>query len=104
VYRKRVDMRLLIEFADGEQGNEDRNLQWMVGGQSKWKTEWKPEVWHNIAYEIVRVLSDSYPGSKLMMKQDFGGQTVSFWHSTAAEPLKQTAGPFKASTNSVRRS
>jgi hypothetical protein len=43
---------------DGQQGTADPNLQLMVGGQSKWKVEWKPDVWHNIAYEIVRVFAD----------------------------------------------
>lgn len=39
---------------DGEQGTENPNLQWMVGGKSQWKTKWEADVWHNIAYEIVR--------------------------------------------------
>jgi hypothetical protein len=56
----------------------------MVGGQSKWSTEWKADVWYNIAYEI-----------------DFTGGNVSFWYSTGSDPLKLTKGPFKASTRSV---
>lgn len=41
---------------DGESGTSDANLQWMVGGVSQWKVNWDPNVWHNIAYEIVRQL------------------------------------------------
>ncbi|KAF2436105.1 hypothetical protein EJ08DRAFT_685015 [Tothia fuscella] len=70
-------------WVSGEQGISNPNLQFMIGGQSKWKVEWKPQVWHNIAYEI-----------------DFSGGSVSFWHSTGSEPLKMTAGPFKTSTSS----
>jgi hypothetical protein len=40
-------------WISGQQGTGDPNLQWMVGGQSKWKVEWKPDVWHNVVYEIV---------------------------------------------------
>lgn len=74
----------MCNATDGQQGTADPNLQWMVGGQSKWKTEWKADVWHNVAYDI-----------------DFSGGSVSFWHSTGAEPLKLTAGPVKISTSSV---
>lgn len=49
-----------MSLVDGEQGSEDPNLQWMVGGQSKWKTDWKPNVWHNVAYEIVSNVLDYY--------------------------------------------
>lgn len=40
-------------WISGEQGAANPNLQFMVSQQSKWKTEWKPNVWHNIAFEIV---------------------------------------------------
>lgn len=40
-------------WISGEQGESNVNLQWMTNQQSHWKTEWKPDVWHNIAYEIV---------------------------------------------------
>ncbi|KAF2402125.1 hypothetical protein EJ06DRAFT_547554 [Trichodelitschia bisporula] len=70
-------------WVNGEQGTSNGNLQWMVGGQSKWKTEWKADVWHNVAYEI-----------------DFAANTVGFWHSTGGDPLKQTVAPMKASTSS----
>lgn len=40
-------------WISGEQGTSNKNLQWMVGQRSLWKTEWKPDVWHNVAYEIV---------------------------------------------------
>jgi hypothetical protein len=40
-------------WISGEQGASNPNLQFMVQQKSLWKTEWKPDVWHNIAYEIV---------------------------------------------------
>lgn len=40
-------------WISGEQGTSNTNLQWMVGGQSKWKVELKANEWHNVAYEIV---------------------------------------------------
>ncbi|KAF2455295.1 hypothetical protein BDY21DRAFT_289763 [Lineolata rhizophorae] len=70
-------------WVNGEQGTENPNLQWMVGGQGQWEVEWEPDVWHNIAYEI-----------------DFGSGSVTFWHSTGADPLEQTAGPVSGSTSS----
>ncbi len=44
-------------WISGEQGTSNPNLQWMVSQKSQWKTEWKPNVWHNVAYEIVRLPS-----------------------------------------------
>ena len=41
-------------WISGESGTSNANLQWMTNQQSRWKTEWKAGVWHNIAYEIVR--------------------------------------------------
>lgn len=40
-------------WISGEQGTENPNLQFMVSQKGLWKTEWAPDVWHNIAYEIV---------------------------------------------------
>jgi hypothetical protein len=40
-------------WVNGESGTSNTNLQWMVGGQSKWKVELVADVWHNVAYEIV---------------------------------------------------
>jgi hypothetical protein len=40
-------------WVNGEQGTSNTNLQWMVGGQSKWKVNLEADVWHNVAYEIV---------------------------------------------------
>lgn len=71
-------------WVNGEQGDQNPNLQWMVGGQGKWKTLWEADVWHNVAYEI-----------------DFSTNTVAFWHSTGSDALELTAGPFSASTSSV---
>lgn len=33
----------------------------MVGGQSKWKVTLDADVWHNVAYEIVRFPRPLYP-------------------------------------------
>ena len=70
-------------WISGEAGTKNTNLQWMVGGQSKWKAELVADETHNVAYEI-----------------DFDGGEVTFWHSTGSEPLVKTAGPFKSSTDS----
>ncbi|CAO2654143.1 Nn.00g108760.m01.CDS01 [Neocucurbitaria sp. VM-36] len=70
-------------WVNGESGTSNTNLQWMVGGQSKWKVELKADEWHNVAYEI-----------------NFSSNQVTFWHSTGTDPLVKTAGPFSASTSS----
>ena len=59
------------------------NLQWHVGGVSKWEVELVADEWHNAAYEI-----------------DFDGGSVTFWHSTGSAALTKTAGPFAATTSS----
>ncbi|KAK7711212.1 hypothetical protein SLS57_008127 [Botryosphaeria dothidea] len=70
-------------WVNGESGESNPNLQWMVGGTGKWSTAFDADVWHNVAYEI-----------------DFAGSTVAFWHSTGSDALAKTAGPFSASTSS----
>lgn len=40
-------------WISGQAGEENVNLQFMVGQQGLWETEWVADVWHNIAYEIV---------------------------------------------------
>ncbi|KAI2636357.1 hypothetical protein GGS26DRAFT_491764 [Hypomontagnella submonticulosa] len=70
-------------WISGEQGTENPNLQFMVSQNSKWKTEWKPNVWHNVAFEI-----------------DFSGQTVGFWHSEDGAALTQVVAPVRTSTSS----
>ncbi|KAJ8121820.1 hypothetical protein O1611_g10001 [Lasiodiplodia mahajangana] len=55
----------------------------MVSQNSKWKTEWKANVWHNVAYEI-----------------DFSRNTVGFWHSEGSAALQQVVAPVSASTSS----
>lgn len=47
-------------WVNGEQGTSNTNLQWMVGGQSKWKVELVADVWHNVAYEIVRFYNPTF--------------------------------------------
>lgn len=42
-------------WISGEAGTSNINLQWMVSGQSKWKTELKADEWHNVVYEIVSI-------------------------------------------------
>ncbi|GME39612.1 Cellulose-binding domain fungal [Neofusicoccum parvum] len=70
-------------WVNGESGESNANLQWMVGGSGKWSAAFDADVWHNVAYEI-----------------DFSAATVTFWHSTGSDALVQTAGPFAASTSS----
>lgn len=41
-------------WISGESGTSDTLLRWDVGGVSKWSVTWDADVWHNIAYEIVR--------------------------------------------------
>ena len=52
--------------------------------QVVWKLSDILQVWHNIAFGI-----------------DFGAGSVTFYHSTGADPLVQTAGPVSTSTSSV---
>ncbi|KAL1593306.1 hypothetical protein SLS60_010914 [Paraconiothyrium brasiliense] len=71
------------ELKYGANGGSSTNLQWHVGGVSKWDVELVADEWHNVAYEI-----------------DFDAGSVSFYHSTGSEALTKTAGPFDASTSS----
>lgn len=71
------------ELKYGAAGGSNTNLQWHVGGVSKWDVELAADEWHNVAYEI-----------------DFDAGSVSFYHSTGSDALKKTAGPFDASTSS----
>lgn len=94
-------------WISGEAGESNPNLQWMTSQQSHWKTEWTADVWHNVAYEIV---SDYFPGAPVMsgpakvtaniVTQDFGANTVGFWHSEGADDLKQVVAPVSTSTSS----
>ncbi|KAJ4346947.1 uncharacterized protein N0V89_010880 [Didymosphaeria variabile] len=70
-------------WISGESGTSNTNLQWFVGGQSKWKVALVADMWHNVAYEI-----------------DFSAGQVTFWHSTGSDALTKAAGPFSASTSS----
>ncbi|KAH9868939.1 hypothetical protein J1614_008014 [Plenodomus biglobosus] len=71
------------ELKYGASGSSNTNLQWHVGGVSKWDIELVADEWHNVAYEI-----------------DFDAGSVTFWHSTGSAALTKTAGPFDASTQS----
>ncbi|ROW06877.1 hypothetical protein VMCG_04018 [Cytospora schulzeri] len=70
-------------WISGESATSDANLQWMVGGTSKWATNLTAGVWHNVAYEI-----------------DFSAGTVGFWHSTGGDDLVLAVEPVAASTSS----
>ena len=85
----------------GEQGTEDKKLQWMVNGVSHWSTVFRPSelksidassivsfasstgIWHNIAYGI-----------------DFDSGSVTFYHSTGGKSLSKVAGPIAVSASS----
>jgi hypothetical protein len=56
----------------GGNGGEDDNLQWMVSGKSHWKTKWVPEVWHNIAYDIVSIAVPVNHGHSLIHRAHLG--------------------------------
>ncbi|KAJ4991647.1 hypothetical protein SVAN01_02762 [Stagonosporopsis vannaccii] len=71
------------ELKYGSAGGSSTNLQWHVGGVSKWDAELVADEWHNVAYEI-----------------DFDAGSVSFYHSTGSDELTKTAGPFDATTQS----
>jgi hypothetical protein len=45
-------------WISGASGTSDTSLRWFVGGVSKWSVTWDADVWHNIAYEIVRKHQD----------------------------------------------
>jgi hypothetical protein len=70
------------ELKYGGQG-ASTNLQWHVGGVSKWDVKLVADEWHNVAYEI-----------------DFDAGSVAFWHSTGSAELTKTAGPFTIATSS----
>jgi hypothetical protein len=42
-------------WISGESGTSDPLLRWDIGGTTKWSTNWTAGVWHNVAYEIVRL-------------------------------------------------
>jgi hypothetical protein len=70
-------------FTELKYGGSSKNLQWCVGGVSKWDVELVADEWHNVAYEI-----------------DFDAGSVTFWHSTGSSALTKTAGPFATSASS----
>jgi hypothetical protein len=70
-------------FTELKYGGSSKNLQWCVGGVSKWDVELVADEWHNVAYEI-----------------DFDAGSVTFWHSTGSSALTETAGPFTTSASS----
>ena len=43
-------------WISGESGTSDPLSRWDIGGTTKWSTNWTDVVWHNVAYEIGRLL------------------------------------------------
>jgi hypothetical protein len=43
-------------WISGESGTSDPLSIWDIGGTTKWSTNWTDVVWHNVAYEIGRLL------------------------------------------------
>lgn len=78
-------------WVSGEQGTSNTNLQWFVGGQSKWKVELAADVWHNVAYEIVR----------LRLHTSFNHATNMFRRTSPL--VKSPSGTPPAPTRSPRR-
>jgi hypothetical protein len=72
----------------GASGTSDGNLRWFVGGQSKWSVNFAPDVWHNIAYEIVRV--HPFPSKTLHL------------HPTTSPPYQPSLAPFSFPTTVSR--
>lgn len=111
-------------WLSGEAGTADPYLQWMTSQNAHWKTPWEAGVWHNVAYEIVRLalfffsfffflffffatlpmLLDGRTDSPAAVGphpgQNFSGNTVGLWHSTGADPLTQVVAPVSAPTSS----
>ncbi|KAG7088361.1 hypothetical protein E1B28_012365 [Marasmius oreades] len=58
------------------------NLQWMVGGVSKWSTPFNADTWLNFAYDI-----------------DFSKGTVGLWASSGSSPLVKVVQNVAASTS-----
>ncbi|KIY72617.1 glycoside hydrolase family 131 protein [Cylindrobasidium torrendii FP15055 ss-10] len=62
-------------------GTPTTDLQWYVGGTSKWGTDFVPGTWFNFAYEI-----------------DFDGKTVALWASTDGDDLVKVGDAISANT------
>ena len=94
-------------WISGESGTSDPYLQFMISQNSKWKTEWKAGVWHNVAFEIVSFpyLTPCFSDGNDFVDwysffKDFSKNTVGFWHSEGGAPLTQLVAPQSASTSS----
>lgn len=86
-------------WISGESGTSNPNLQWMVSQKSYWKTEWKPNVWHNVAYEIVStpyVLSfpkKERPEERLVVKAHRADRSPRTSPATSASGTPRAATP-----------
>ncbi|EEB91913.1 hypothetical protein MPER_09655, partial [Moniliophthora perniciosa FA553] len=63
-------------------GSNPSDLQWHVGGVSKWSTPFTADTWFNFAYDI-----------------DFSKSTVGLWASTGSSPLVKVVQNIAASTS-----
>lgn len=46
-------------WISGESGTSDPLLRWDISGSTHWSTNWTAGVWHNVAYEIVNIETNS---------------------------------------------
>ena len=84
-------------WISGEAGAENPNLQFMVGQQSRWKTEWLPGVWHNIAFEIVSrpTFFPPVPLAFFLVSLSFGCRApASLCRSSICSKLAEECGPM----------
>lgn len=44
-------------YVSGDSGTSDALLRWDVSSETQWSTNWTAGVWHNVAYEIVHIIS-----------------------------------------------
>lgn len=82
-------------WISGEQGTSNTNLQWFVGGQSKWKVDLKADEWHNVVYEIVsHHREQSEPVSWFLLRSANEVRT--------SAPSRSPSGTRRATTRSSR--
>ena len=94
-------------WISGEQGTSNPNLQWMTSQQSHWKVEWKPDVWHNVAYEIVSLPPNHF--SYVSKSWRRGGYIyiyiavmADFLHNRTSPATRSASGTPRAATRSRR--
>lgn len=55
-------------WVEGDEGTTNSNLRWMKDHEEFWSAEWLPDVWHNIAYEVVSSSPFSDPASSAYIR------------------------------------